>query len=196
MESKRFHRYLTYTWKGIQAIVFLQTRSVFREPRSHSREREELAIPCIYTRNIVRCFPLYWIRVDVEGREGRDAKHEMWKSWKRREKCTGNTTERPSSKQVCFRINICSIHDGTPLWMHPSSHRRARTHACLLLSARLSPLLCDTTASGCHVSPRGLVRGRNRVVSRVPKVGFRLCSIILARQISRCLLLLSLVAAR
>lgn len=27
----------------------------------------------------------------------------------------GNTTERPSSKQVCFRINICSIHDGALL---------------------------------------------------------------------------------
>lgn len=40
----------------------------------------------------------------------------------------GNATERPSSKQVCFRINICSIHDGTPLWMHPSSHRHAQTH--------------------------------------------------------------------
>lgn len=51
---------------------------------------------------------------------------------------TWNTTERPSSKQVCFRINICSIHDGTPLWMHPSSHGRARTHACLLLSVRHS----------------------------------------------------------
>lgn len=70
------------------------------------------------------------------GRWWREA--ELWKSSKRGEKCTGNTTERPSSKQVCFRINICSIHDGTPLWMHPSSHRRARTHACLLLSVRHS----------------------------------------------------------
>lgn len=113
-----------------------------REPRSHprdtkrEREREEVAIPCIYARNIVRV-SLYWMRVDIgEGRSWREA--ELWKSSKRGEKCTGNTTERPSSKQVCFRINICSIHDGTPLWMHPSSHRRARTHACLLLSVRHS----------------------------------------------------------
>lgn len=50
------------------------------------------------------------------------------------------------------------------------------------------PLLCDTTASGCHVSPRGRNRDGNGQFLSSPKVGFRLCSIILARQISRCLL--------
>lgn len=50
--------------KRIQAIVFLQTRASYVRSRAEKpskrekrkRKREEVAIPCIYTRNIVRCF--------------------------------------------------------------------------------------------------------------------------------------------
>lgn len=54
---------------------------------------------------------------------------------------------------------------------------------CLLLSVRLSPLLCDTTASGCHVSLR-LGTGTLATLVFAPKVWFRVHSIILARWIS------------
>lgn len=83
-----------------------------RESRSHPRERER-EIACIYTRNIARYFSLLWMDIGEGKREegGRDGDLKIVEE--KRE--TWNTTERPSSKQVCFRINICSIHDGTPL---------------------------------------------------------------------------------
>lgn len=144
VRSNRFQPYIHARVKrGSKRLFFSKlVRSRAEKPskrEKRKRKREKVAILCIYTRNIVRCFSgcaWTWGKGGKGGRWWREA--ELWKSWKRGEKCTGNTTERPSSKQVCFRINICSIHDGTPLWMHPSSHRRARTHACLLLSVRHS----------------------------------------------------------
>lgn len=46
-----------------------ESREAIQETqRGREREREEVAIPCIYARNIVRV-SLYWMRVDIE--EGR-----------------------------------------------------------------------------------------------------------------------------
>lgn len=64
------------------------------------------------------------------------------------------------ANRYAFRINICSIHDGTLLWMHPSSHSHMyiNKHILSLVSPPLHsslsfsllgflPLLYDTTAA-------------------------------------------------
>lgn len=85
----------------------------------------------------------------------------------------GRTRSAQQANRYAFRINICSIHDGTLLSMHPSSHSHmyinkhvlaSRIPGAILLSFSLLgflPLLYDTTAASTfhYDLPTNLERG-------------------------------------
>lgn len=71
--------------------------------------------------------------------------------WQRRRNTEKNVRSARRANRYAFRINICSIHDGTLLWMHPSSH--SHTYINKHVFALVSPVpffFLSLSSDFCH----------------------------------------------